>query len=183
MFSTMDSVPEKKDNSFAPTEGHAPPQPHAVDDQPQDYRLLLQNLTNKALHFLSNASNETLGACIIGLSATTYVVLGRVGLVLIGIVGGVVLHATWDPTNDASQGGESKAQELNRRREIGLDVAKRVLEWREKKAVDPSDQERDALGIGGVASPIKGSDFSNFRPETGTALNLFTDAVIRDYVK
>ena len=56
--------------------------------------------SERALEFLSNASNETLGACIVGLAAVTWLVLERVGLVLIGervglvligIVGGVVL--------------------------------------------------------------------------------------------
>ena len=62
-----------------------------------------QDLTSYALNFLSNASNETLGACFVGLGATTYLVLGRIGLVLIGVVGGVVLHATWD--GDATDKG------------------------------------------------------------------------------
>src|SRR5690242_15354889 len=44
------------------------------------------------LRFFANASNETLGACVVGLCASTYLVLGRFGLVLIGAVGGVVLH-------------------------------------------------------------------------------------------
>src|SRR3954451_11700486 len=42
------------------------------------------------LRFFATASNETLGACVVGLCASTYLVLGRVGLVLIGAVGGVV---------------------------------------------------------------------------------------------
>src|SRR5437868_920931 len=51
-----------------------------------------QDLTSRILDFLSNASNETLIASLVGLGATTYFVLGRLGLLLIGGVGGVVLH-------------------------------------------------------------------------------------------
>src|SRR5277367_4066951 len=54
----------------------------------------LRDLTNATLNFLSTASNETLGAFVVGLAASTYLVLGRLGLVLIGAVGGVILHAT-----------------------------------------------------------------------------------------
>lgn len=36
-----------------------------------------RDLTSQVLQFLSTASNETLGACVVGLGATTYFVLGR----------------------------------------------------------------------------------------------------------
>lgn len=157
-------------------------------DQPDDTQSLkaaLRSAADKALEFLSNASNEQLGACLVGLGATTYFVFGRVGLVLIGVVGGVVLHATWEGSHGNGTDGEAKLRELSRRREVGIDVARRVLDWRENRR--PSDASPDsvsdvALGLG-LHAQSKAIDFSDFRPETAAALNEFADAVIRDYVK
>jgi hypothetical protein len=134
-----------------------------------------------ALHFLATASNETLGACLVGLGAGTYLVLGRVGLLLIGVVGGVVLHATWErhAHGDAVDIG---AQQETRRREVGVHVARRVLDWRDEKAQKQKDEDgegdMDVLLYSG-----KQLDYSEFRPETAAALTELTDAVVRDYVK
>ncbi|KAK1047287.1 hypothetical protein LTR33_014987, partial [Friedmanniomyces endolithicus] len=86
---------------------------------------ILQSVTDRALHFLSHASNETLGACLVGLSATTYLVLGRVGLVIIGVAGGVVLHATWEGVRNGDRAGETEEAWQERRRGAGMDVARR----------------------------------------------------------
>ncbi|KAK5716900.1 hypothetical protein LTR17_016272 [Elasticomyces elasticus] len=129
----------------------------------------LQTVTDRALDFLSHASNETLGACLVGLSATTYLVLGRVGLVIIGVAGGVVLHATWERHSS----GDDKTDE--RKREIGVDVAQRVLAWRSSR---PAEEQQDSTKV----FANQQLDFSSFGPETATALTTFTDAVIKDYV-
>lgn len=135
-----------------------------------------RDLISQILEFLSNASNETLGACIVALGATTWLILGRVGLVLIGIVGGVVLHATWERDGHGHTNEEVSALEAKRRREKGLDVVGRVLDWRKRTrgSEEPVDAETRSL---------KTLDFSEFQPETGAALTTLTDAVIRDYVK
>src|SRR6266480_6019842 len=57
----------------------------------QNLQTTLQRFADRAIDFLSSASNETLGACLVGLGATTYFILGRVGLVVIGVAGGIVL--------------------------------------------------------------------------------------------
>ena len=147
----------------------------------EDFQINVQVLTDRALRFLATASNESLGACLIGLGATTYLVLGRVGLVLIGMVGGVVLHATWEGQVHAE--GEHKSQEQNvRRRETGISVVQKVLSWREnaheKDAVDTEESNTQLKLYSG-----KKLDYSEFRPETAAALTEFTDAVIRDYVR
>jgi hypothetical protein len=139
-----------------------------------------QDLVSRVLDFLSTASNETLGACLVGLGAATYFVFGRIGLILIGAVGGVVLHATWEGGVGESADGAARAREARRRREIALDVAERVLDWREKKQGDRIGV-RDEVEL--KAGAIKPADFSGFAPETAAALNGLTDAVIRDYVK
>lgn len=135
-----------------------------------------RDLTGQTLDFLSNASNETLGACIVALGATTWLILGRVGLVIIGIVGGVVLHATWERDGQGHTNDGANAMEARRRREKGLDVVTRVLDWRRQTK---EDGVLDDAAIGSQRS----LDFSDFRPGTGAALTGLTEAVIRDYVK
>jgi hypothetical protein len=145
----------------------------------QTLQTTAQQITDHALTFLSNASNETLGACLVGLGATTYLVLGRVGLVLMGVVGGVVLHATWEGNTQEAP----KATEEKRRKEIGLDVVHRVLDWRTEQKETPEDKDEDAASLQVDIYSKKALDFTGFKPETEAALNEFTDAVIRDYVK
>jgi hypothetical protein len=128
----------------------------------------LENLTTRVLNFLSTASTETIGGIAVGLAACTYLVLGRVGLVLIGALGGVVLHAAWEGQSSPS----GKAEDV--RREKGLDIVKRILDLRENVT---KDEDRDQEDV------IVGNSFEGLPPETATALNEVVDAVIRDYVK
>lgn len=142
-------------------------------------------LTDRTLHFLATASNETLGACLVGLGAGTYLILGRVGLVLIGVVGGVVLHATWEghAHNSDSVEQSGKAGQDARKRELGVDVAHRLLELRGSKAQgkDGTDDYTSDLNLQlYLGKPL---DFSDFKPETAEALTELVDAIIRDYVK
>ena len=141
-----------------------------------------QQITDQALQFLSSASNETLGACIVGLGATTYFVLGRVGLVLIGAVGGVVLHAAWEHSAEDLKDGEARVVERKRRKQIGLDIVSRALEWRRTTSGENKEETEEA------ASDSRGSDaarldFAAFQPSTAAAMTGLTEAVIRDYVK
>ena len=144
----------------------------------------VQKYTGILLEFLSNASSETLGACVVGLGASTYFVLGRIGLVLIGIVGGIVLHATWEYNghNHGDDGDGAKALELKRRREVGLDVVRRLLDWRDSKS--GSDEVEQKRSQATAASSSKSDlDYSNLAPATSAALEGLSDAIIRDYVK
>lgn len=140
----------------------------------------LRAFQNSALHFLSTASNETLGACAVGLAASTYLVLGRLGLVLIGAVGGIVLHATWEGQDGSHADGEAQDKQSKRRRELGIEVAKRALDWRDQKHLEASG-EHSATEVS--EAPTGELDFTDFQPETQAALNEFTDAIVRDYVK
>ncbi|EDU41368.1 PX domain-containing protein [Pyrenophora tritici-repentis] len=141
----------------------------------------IKALTDRTLHFLATASNETLGACLAGLGAGTYLILGRVGLVLIGVVGGVVLHATWEGYHggekETTGAGESK------KRELAADIAQRVLDWRNTKAQEKNSQEDDSFDLNLQLYSGKKLDYSEFKTETAAALNELTDAVMRDYVK
>ena len=141
-----------------------------------DATLKAWDLTSRILDFLSNASNETLGACVVALGATTWLILGRVGLVIIGLIGGIVLHATWEGSGQGSANDEAGALEARKRREKSLDVVGRVLDWRERTR---GEKEPEVL----EQNSQKTLDFTDFQPETGAALTTLTDAVIRDYVK
>lgn len=134
-----------------------------------------RDITSQVLEFLSSASNETLGACLVGLGATTWLILGRVGLVLIGIVVGVVLQATWEGDGQSHANGEARALEARKRRQKGLDVVERVLDWRER--TDKGEQS------GEDTQTQKVLNFSGFPPQTGAALTGLTECVVRDYVK
>ncbi|KAM3414135.1 Meiotically up-regulated gene 122 protein [Cercospora zeina] len=154
----------------------AKPQTKASADAPPATNPL-QSFLDKGLHFLSTASNETLGACLVGLGATTYVVLGRVGLMVIGVAGGVVLHATWDGSR-GDRGDETRRAEADRRREAGVDVIKRVLAWRTSSREQTAQAEEDSSRV----YARQALDYSSFGPEAAAALEAFTTAVIKDYV-
>ncbi|RMD43359.1 hypothetical protein DV735_g1750, partial [Chaetothyriales sp. CBS 134920] len=156
----MDSGSAATTTASQAAQNKAPP---AAD--PPVYLSPWTRLQNSLLHFLSHASNETLGACAVGLAASTYLILGRIGLILIGAVGGIALHSRWDALGRPSAQGISEDGQ-RRKNELGLEVAKRALDGRVSADTKPS------------AGP-----FSDFPPETQAALNKFTDAIIQDYVK
>ena len=143
----------------------------------------LRNVTDAVLSFLSSASNETLGACAIGLCATTYLVLGRIGLILIGAAGGIVLHATWESSGITTAGSQSNAADgSRRRRELGIEVVRRTLDWRDTSKHTQSREDANSSIV--ESSPEdKTLGYSDFRPATRAALTSLTDAVIRDYVR
>ncbi|GAB7365071.1 hypothetical protein MBLNU230_g5852t1 [Neophaeotheca triangularis] len=146
-------------------------------DQPaSSFTASAQAFTDKALHFLSHASNETLGACFLGLGASTYVVLGRLGLVCIGVAGGVVLHATWEGIRGDDRDEATRNSERDKQKETGIEVTRRILAWRGDTSSEQSQQEDLRL------HSQQDLDFSRFDPETEKALNHFTDSVVKDYV-
>ncbi|KAE9378062.1 hypothetical protein N431DRAFT_435227 [Stipitochalara longipes BDJ] len=136
--------------------------------QPVSSNAGVEDLTTRALKFLSTASTETIGGIAVGLAACTYLILGRVGLVLIGALAGVVLHATWEGQSSTA----ASIQDV--RRETGLEIVKRILDLRVAHKVGEGDEdEKDVLE----------DSFDGFQPETAAALNNLVDAIIRDYVK
>lgn len=157
--------------------------PQDAQKGPEASSIDVKALTDKTLNFLATASNETLGACLAGLGAGTYLVLGRVGLILIGVVGGVVLHATWEGHASNNGIGDKTPVQETRKRETGVDVARRVLDWRNKATPGDEKTSGDDDDLDVRLHSGKSLDYSDFRPETAAALTELTDAVIRDYVK
>jgi hypothetical protein len=119
-----------------------------------------EDLVTRGLRFLSTASTETIGGIAVGLAACTYLVLGRIGLILIGVVGGVVLHATWENQNAGS------VEEA--RKEKSLDIVKRILELRAANTHPEDEGQQEVLG----------NSFEGFQPETAIALNELVDVSI-----
>ena len=137
---------------------------------------VLQIFTDRALHFLAHASNEALGACLAGLGASTYYIFGRVGLVIIGVAGGVVLHATWEGIRNDDRDEATKRLEQQRKKETGLELARRLLDMR--VSAETAEDEREEAKLNATHQ----LDYSRFEPETAAALETFTNAVIKDYV-
>ncbi|KAF2878018.1 PXA domain-containing protein [Massariosphaeria phaeospora] len=182
--SALDDLAAKPHTTPTPAPAEASDTAKNAQPDIKSQSLDLKTLADHTLHFLATASNETLGVCLAGLGVGTYFVLGRVGLVLMGVVGGVVLHATWESRSQS--GNQNGTQDQGaRRREVGADIAHRVLDWRnargqvkEKDGDSDNDNSLDVKLYSG-----KELDFSDFKPETAAALTELTDAVIRDYVK
>ncbi|RKF59261.1 putative px domain-containing protein [Erysiphe neolycopersici] len=128
--------------------------------------MTLEDITNYALQFLSVASPEAIVGVAVSLTTLTYFVLGRIGLILIGGVAGILLHANWE-----ARGTEDH---MSLRREKSIDVVRRILEIREQSTKTETYPVKDEIAT---------CNFDNFQPETAAALRELVDAVIRDYVK
>lgn len=135
---------------------------------------LIREATDRTLTFLATASNETLVSCLVGLGAATYILLGRVGLVLGGVVGGVYLHATWEKGGHDEQDEAVKSLAERRRKEAGVEVVQRLLKWKDKSQGENTGESEDSLKV---------DDYSDLPPETAAALTALTDSIIRDYVR
>ena len=148
-----------------------------ADVKAQSASSIAKSVTTRALQFLSTASPETLGACFVGLGASTYFVFGRLGLIFIGVAGGVVLHATWEDGASNQLDATARDIEARKRREKSLDIASRLLDYREKTK-EEAGQDTQTQSV--VSQEV---DFDGFQQDTKAALEELTDAVIRDYVK
>jgi hypothetical protein len=158
--------------SFSPAAVAAASDFHTGPDD--ENSLAPHDLISRALEFLSNASNETLLGCLGGLALATYFVLGRVGLLIIGGAGGVVLHAAWEGNVSRAKDAEAK------KRETALEVAQRLLEWRESRNGKSFDEEAVDDGVFSLHSELSQFEFS---APMRAALQEMTDAFLRDYVR
>ncbi|KAL7923585.1 PXA domain-containing protein [Trichoderma austrokoningii] len=123
---------------------------------------------SRAIQFFATATPATLAGFGVGVSAVTYAVLGRLGLVLIGAFGGVVSFIIWESKNPElakALRGEESNQVLDR---VWADLT--AVRSQEK----PDDEDEDQ-------SRIKA--FDDFRPETKEALSGLVDAIIQNYIK
>ncbi|KAM0333308.1 hypothetical protein ACHAQA_001969 [Verticillium albo-atrum] len=172
--SPLEEVPPPVADPTVPSDEKKPPSEHSIPTKPPTTQTRLpdqsgasdDDLLTKTLKFLSTATPETLGGIGIGLAAATYIVLGKLGLVLIGAFGGVVLFISY----------EARHPEISRavRGERGVEVLQRlgIDKVPETKTEDEKVEEERLI-----------NSFDDFKPETRDALSGLVDAVVRDYVK
>ncbi|PGG98302.1 hypothetical protein GX51_06864 [Blastomyces parvus] len=134
-------------------------------------------LLDQCLRFLSSANNATLAALGGVVFAAIYFVFGRLSLVLFGAVVGAGLHASWEDYKGCGDGSVNSGLS-RRKRELGIEVANRLLSWEESRTGD-----RPSTGASEIDISTTKLDYSEFQPATAAALNALTDAVIRDYVQ
>ncbi|KAJ5170658.1 PX-associated sorting nexin 13 [Penicillium coprophilum] len=73
---------------------------------PISNQVISKEFINTTLNFLSASTNETLLGVLALLVFVTYIILGRIGLLLIGVAVGVVLHASWEGSDiEPADGG------------------------------------------------------------------------------
>ncbi|KAH8708163.1 hypothetical protein HC256_010310 [Beauveria bassiana] len=144
------------------TMGDIPDRAKTNDTQQSD-------LVSKVLYFLSKASPATLAGIAVGFAGVTYAILGRLGLLIIGAVGGAAAFVVWEGRNPAI------AQAV--RGERGPDALERI--WIDLQATKVTEDEHEADKPDQVI--FKG--FDDFRPETREALGGLVDTIIKDYVK
>jgi len=142
---------------------------------------LLQEAMDFALNFLSTSSNEKIVSVFALLAIIIYIVLGRVGLLLIGIALGVMLHASWEGAHGQ---GEEGLQLSKKRKELALEVSKRLLD-RPKRLTSAEIDTQDNDDLVTAPEDLTATDlnYTTFRPATAAALRSLTDAVVKDYVK
>ncbi|KAL1998435.1 hypothetical protein VTN02DRAFT_6190 [Thermoascus thermophilus] len=141
----------------------------------------LQPLSDHIFHFLSNASNEALVAVFAGLAVATFIILGRLGLLLIGFVAGIVLHSSWEGTNSDSPDNGSDIRKC-RRKELGVEVANRLLEWQLRRSAKEGAEDDTTGPRAAEEQSAVDLNYSKFPPATAAALRSLTDAIIDNYV-
>lgn len=167
----ISASPSSKDHSTPPTQ------------DPISNTAISKELINVTLNFLSTSTNETLLGVFALLALVTYIILGRIGLLLIGVAVGVVLHASWEGSDNEHLDEASHAQKSNRRRELALEVSNRLLDW--PKRAGASDLQEEDNGATSTLEDISSAEleYATFQPATAIALRTLTDAVINSYVK
>ncbi|EER26029.1 PX domain containing protein [Coccidioides posadasii C735 delta SOWgp] len=164
---------------MAPIEGQDAPLKATVHGSQQSLKTEAQppTLTNHILSLFSRCNSSSFVAITGGLFACLYVVFGRLALLFIGAVGGAILHAWWEEWNDSP--GENKANEaLRRRRELGIELAERLMRS------DVISMESTPAEHPSVAKIQNGEpDLSTLHPAPAAALEAVVNAVIKDYIR
>ncbi|CAG8169060.1 unnamed protein product [Penicillium nalgiovense] len=160
----------------------SPSKEHPTQD-PITNTAISKEFIDATLGFLSTSTNETLLGVFALLALITYIILGRIGLLLIGVVLGVILHASWEGSDNEYSDQTSHAQKPNRRRKLALEVSNRLLDW--PKRASALDIQGEDDGSISTLEDMSSADleYATFQPATADALKTLTDAVIKDYVR
>ncbi|KAK2802143.1 hypothetical protein FQN49_008900, partial [Arthroderma sp. PD_2] len=135
-----------------------------------------QSLIDQVSLFVAHADRITLISIAAGLVAVAYVLFGRLSLLLVGAIGGVVLHIWWEG-HESGIDGDNETSAKRKRQELSLEVANRLTTLYADRG-PKFDVDGDPLHKLGDSV----LDYSKLGPATGSALTAFTDSVIADYV-
>lgn len=153
---------------------------HPTDEGTRPVRA--EDVKGLVLNFLATSSGESLAGVFVGLAIATYVILGRLGLLLIGLALGVVLHASWEGTHDDSRPKAVDSRSPRRRKELALELATRLLDVPQRKPTEVGNEVDDSRQRAVKRDSAPDLDYSVFGSRTSVALRSLTDAAIRDYV-
>ncbi|KAL4749354.1 hypothetical protein BDW72DRAFT_204808 [Aspergillus terricola var. indicus] len=138
----------------------------------------LKQLLDSALYFLSTCSNEMLLLVLVCLMGTTYMVLGRLGLLLIGTTLGVALHASWVGMDHSN----SLEYTIIGRKQLSLSIVHKLLNWEGNNPVKADLNTHGACETHHRALSVSNVDGLSLGPITASALHSLIDAAMRDYV-
>ncbi|KAL2811165.1 PXA domain-containing protein [Aspergillus granulosus] len=137
----------------------------------------MKELVDLVLQFLSTCSNEMLLFVLALLMGATYILLGRLGLIIIGITLGIALHASWDHSGNPPLESQSSS-----RKQLSLHVTHRLLDWQNNRRAKHDPKLNDEGEHMTEEASDVGFDSSSYGPATASALQSIVDAVVRDYV-
>lgn len=172
------------DPTFSPGSPVSPesaPQDKITNRHTTSDSTLTQECLDFTLNFLSTSSNETLLCVFALLAIVTYIILGRIGLLIIGVALGVVLHASWE--GPALENKEDTSRVFRKRRELALEVSKRLLDWPTRAELGDSSEVKSTTLAPSDELSAMDLEYATFQPATAAALKTITNAVIGDYVK
>ncbi|KAK2748688.1 hypothetical protein FQN57_000269 [Myotisia sp. PD_48] len=130
---------------------------------------------NQAALFVAHADRVTLAGTAGGLVVITYLLFGKLTLLLIGIIGGVILHVWWEDEFIGGGDNQRDAPDGRKRQELSIEIADRLT--RGTVHGEPmNDQDATSAEI------VAAADYSKLSPAISTALTALTDSVIRGYV-
>ncbi|RPB24512.1 hypothetical protein L211DRAFT_171494 [Terfezia boudieri ATCC MYA-4762] len=120
--------------------------------------LNLEQIAAQCMQFLSTAPPEVLGCVLVGATAVSYMIFGRLALFITGTLVGAIVHSSW---------------ETHRRRNGRQDT---IFAWKATKEKVPEDDLEilKAARKFNLASPPSG---------IAEAMDELTSAIVRDYVK
>ncbi|DAA73689.1 TPA_exp: PX domain protein [Trichophyton benhamiae CBS 112371] len=135
-----------------------------------------QSLVDQVSLFVAHADRTTLISISAGVVAVSYVLFGRLALLLVGAIGGVILYIWWEGQDNVTN-GDNEGAAKRKRHELSLEVANRLTALYADNGSKQDDDE-DTLNRPGESS----LDYSRMGPATEAALTALTNSVIADYV-
>ncbi|KAF8429658.1 PXA domain-containing protein [Tirmania nivea] len=120
--------------------------------------LNLEQIAAQGMQFLATAPPEVLGGVLVGATAVSYVIFGRLALFIAGTLVGAIVHSAW---------------ETHRRRNDQHDA---IFRWRLIKEKGAGD---DLV----ILKAAKKFNLASLPPGTAEAMDELTSAIVRDYVK